>query len=1005
MPPTYHTANIRALLTQGFDDQKLRQLAYDWPEFRPAYEKLAAGTRKDVLVQLLIEQAERSLQLDQLLALAQRLNPARYALHQPYFDRPQLEAELATLEAAQASLRGILPPDQLAAMQAKQSNLHALLTGSGGLAQGDGAVGVGQQGQAVVNSPGAQVTYIGKQEFYQTAEPTSKVSKTFEVSAARTSYLEALARKCNVLPLAALGGEEGAEEDLTLDRIYIELDTTTPVPLTEAEKEARQKERLLGRDSDTRPLTALEAAAQYPRLALLGDPGAGKSTFAHKLLAWQAAAVLKPEVTPPPGLSPDLLPILITLRDLAPRLAALELAALPAERQTELLAAAVRDQALADLERLEAADFAPDLRQAFTSGQCLLVLDGLDETPYDLRPLVRQAVSAVISRYQAKRLIVTCRVRSYVGQAKLPRFSDHTLAPFDEAKITAFVAAWYQAQQALGRFDSVQTGERVNNLTQAALAEEMRELAENPMLLTTMAIIHQREVTLPRERARLYHQAVEVLLSRWQKSKSGLTPSPALAVFLKDDLRLRQVMERLAYEAHRARDKTFEVFKTSKVSETSKGLTTDLPRGGALTLLEKAEYLGQPGLAGEFLDYVDQRAGLLVGRGGEPGHPASYSFPHRTFQEYLAGCYMISRGDPAREYFARAAEGDDWGLAAQLGAEDLLYRRQLPENLLALAYRLAPATEPTTPQARRALLWAGRMAALVGAEALERDTDSPDGGPAYLERLQPRLLALFNSDLTLPERAAAGLTLGRLNDPRPGVLTLPPALTPEISGKFWYGEGKDKKLREVAPFQAGVYGVTNAQFEQFWRDKGYDNQNWWSEAGWQWRTGKPRYDWQKLDRPDFWDNPRFNAPNQPVVGVSWYEAEAFCNWLSATYGRPYRLPTEEEWERLARGTEGWVYPWGNEWQEGAANTAESKLGQTTTVGLFAPNPAGAYDCVGNVWEWGADWYDKKEQMFRVLRGGSWNIIQVNARCVSRARTQADNSSVDIGFRVVSPILS
>jgi hypothetical protein len=140
---------------------------------------------------------------------------------------------------------------------------------------------------------------------------------------------------------------------------------------------------------------------------------------------------------------------------------------------------------------------------------------------------------------------------------------------------------------------------------------------------------------------------------------------------------------------------------------------------------------------------VDQRAGLLVGQGGELGKPTTYRFPHRAFQEYLAGCYLVGQRNRGRVFFECASEGDVWSLAARLGAEELLYNRRMTHDLCDLAYYLCPFDEPATTQARRAVLWSGNMAMLAGQEAIKRDTVSPGGGAAYLQRLHARLMMLY----------------------------------------------------------------------------------------------------------------------------------------------------------------------------------------------------------------------------------------------------------------------
>ena len=176
-----------------------------------------------------------------------------------------------------------------------------------------------------------------------------------------------------------------------------------------------------------------------------------------------------------------------------------------------------------------------------------------------------------------------------------------------------------------------------------------------------------------------------------------------------------------------------------------------------------------------------------------------------------------------------------------------------------------------------------------------------------------------------------------------------------------------------------------------------------------------------------WDDSRFNQPNQPVVAVSWYECVSYCRWLSAETGRTYRLPTEAEWEKGARGTQGWRYPWGDESEAARLNAreGEQQVRTTTPVGIYpgGVSPSGVFDCAGNVWEWCATKapeiefkpypYDVTEDEWtadyvegseiRVLRGGSWLSDRDLARCAFRYWGYPLDWFVNYGFRVVSPI--
>ena len=167
-------------------------------------------------------------------------------------------------------------------------------------------------------------------------------------------------------------------------------------------------------------------------------------------------------------------------------------------------------------------------------------------------------------------------------------------------------------------------------------------------------------------------------------------------------------------------------------------------------------------------------------------------------------------------------------------------------------------------------------------------------------------------------------------------------------------------------------------------------------------------------RPAFWEEDRFKAPSQPIVGVSWDDAVAYCGWAGK------RLPAEAEWEKAARGgVEGRRFPWGDEGPTGKATFGQDEnTGRPTPVGQYPPNGYGLYDMAGNVWEWCADWYDQNYYRIspernpkgpdrgqdRVIRGGSWigsgmpEMHDDVLRCAFRRRHPQDNGNDDFGFR-------
>ena len=219
-------------------------------------------------------------------------------------------------------------------------------------------------------------------------------------------------------------------------------------------------------------------------------------------------------------------------------------------------------------------------------------------------------------------------------------------------------------------------------------------------------------------------------------------------------------------------------------------------------------------------------------------------------------------------------------------------------------------------------------------------------------------------------------------------------------------------------YAIGRYPVTNAEFQRFIEDGGYTTQDYWTAAGWQQKEA------ENWTQPRFWDDDKWNDPAQPVVGVSWYEAVAYCSWLSAKTKRTYRLPTEAEWEKAARGTDGRRYPWGNTWDAVHCNNKESGPGKTTPVSQYpeGDSPYGVSEMVGQVWEWCNSKYggtdsqpkfgypykpDKEREDLegddtRILRGGSWydDGPAGRCRCGYRGRFNPGLRYLIRGFRCV-----
>jgi formylglycine-generating enzyme required for sulfatase activity len=830
------------------------------------------------------------------------------------------------------------------------------------------------------------------------------------------AYLERLTVECNVLHLRGMdpkAADVTKQETMSLAAVYTALDTNlrlVPMDGEELPKLRRAERRPIvfedGQPGEMpgRAMTAVEAVSQIDRLVLLGEPGAGKSTFLNHLALRLAQAGLDGDGLEylPGWTRGPLVPVRVVLRDLARS---------PQARQ-ESSAAALWAFVAHTLAESHLADAVAALHERLEGGQILLLLDGLDEVDADVRRWVLEAVADFALTHRHIPILVTCRIYAYQEpEWRLADFVQATLTPFDEEKICHFVAAWYGEVARMGLMSASEAGERAERLQDAVRRPDLRVLAPNPLLLTMMALLHASWGRLPEDRVQLYSEIVELLLARWEESRLG---RQALAQARMSSSDLRFALEEVAYDAHGSQPS----------GEGTADVTESLLREVLQGYLE-----GDWNRAGDVIAYIRERAGLLLER-----KPRLYTFPHRTLQEYLAGCHLSVQPDFATQVTDLLREDEPrWREPFLLAVGKTGRAENRVDQALAVVDGLCPrecGKPPTDEQSYRCAWLAGEALLEIGADKLRRR----DHWQARLDRVIGWLVALLEAGALAPvERAAAGRVLGLLGDPRDlGESVFVPGGPFLIGSKEGeegaYDDEYPQHTVEVADFSIGKYPVTVKQYARFIETGGYGERRYWTEAGWQWRQESER------EKPGYWNDPQWHIPNHPVVGVTWYEALAYCRWLGEVEGRECRLPTEAEWEKAARGGlpspaggrgdggegEARIYPWGNEeitseW----ANYSETGIGRTSPVGAFpaGASPYGALDMVGNVWEWcssagyteapypyraddGRE--DLERDVVRALRGGSWGDDQRDCRCAYRVDNHPDVFSDGVGFRVVFP---
>lgn len=905
------------------------------------------------------------------------------------------------------------PPVQV--VQGDQIEAAAVATRSGVVNQGDGNVVItGTMGDVHLHHGDTYALPAGPQA---------------DAASLRQAYLNRILEETQTLQLAGVDPEaarDGARQTgLKLSAVYTALMTQQT---EQAERGAEPAPAAVDRafpDREVRRLSAVALLDRDPKLALLGDPGSGKSTFVSFVALCLAGEALgrtdanlallttplpqdeaarrdrdeKPE--PQPWRHGALLPVRVVLRDFAARGLPRAGQGATGDHLWRFIMAELGDTL---------ADYAPHLKRELRETGGLVLVDGLDEVPEadERRMQVKQAVQGFARDFPRCRFVVTSRTYAYQRQNwKLPGFSEAVLAPFSPAQIEQFVDGWY-AHLAVVRGQHAEDAQGRATLLKEAIRRSARlaELAERPLLLTLMASLHAwRGGNLPEKREELYDNTVDLLLDQWERPKLVRGPDgkpvlepESLSEWMRvDRAAVRKLLEQLAFEAHREQP---TLTGTADISQ-------ERLVNGLVRLSDNPDV--KPG---RVIEYVRDRAGLLVARG-----VGVYTFPHRTFQEYLAACHLTRLDFPDEVAELILADGERWREVA------LLAGAKAGHGVTMAVWDLAEALccGAVDVQGDNAHY----LAALLAAQALIENgalTSISERNRPKAECIRGWLRALAERGALGPvDRAAAGAALAVLGDDRPGVRLRPDGL-PDIAwcevpaGEFRVGSESDRlALGQETPqhevrlpaFRISRYPITNAQYEAFVQDGGY-TESWrrcWTGAGWEWKGQRTR--------PNQFGGV-YDLPNHPVVMVTWYEAVAFCNWLGTKLGTTVTLPSEAQWERAARGMDGRTYPWGEKITPEHANYDATGIATTTAVGIFpkGANPeTGVLDMSGNVWEWcRTKWRENYEakpddalegNARRVLRGGAFFNIARSVRCAARFRNDPNFALRYDGFRVVA----
>ncbi len=804
----------------------------------------------------------------------------------------------------------------------------------------------------------------------------------------------------------------------TLHDVFVALETW---PIDERllcnKKNAEAPDIRTPMDEERKPELLSKAVSEHRVAVILGKPGSGKTTFVRRLIL---SLVDGDPLQGWPDSEMEYIPVHIELRWFAQWLTT------QSGEDAGLFWRYIKQEL--GKETLDLV--MPELRKRAENQQLLVVLDGLDEVPFESAQPVCRVIQNFIELNPGNRFILTCRILSWAEQEwrlqeGLPLLG---IRDFQDHQIKDFIQAWYQTARRRWGLAEADTGQRINSLLSALEHERLKEIKRIPLLLTIMAMVHTQHQKLPNELAILYSQAVKILISRWDVLESEHADHQLNKILAEGQCEQRnfeRVLDEIAWQVHPGAEKGKQ-----------QGLA-DIPES---LLKEKIAALRpndrfSSDWAEKVLLGIRLRAGLLLPV-AVGGNEDLFQFPHRSFQEFMAGRFLaglddFGKGDGLnpKGFTLTASElvgkGNYWRYVVLFAAGVLIHGDVSRREPLRLLNQLCPEQEPNTDSDWRRIWMAGEI--LV---EMRRRTVELDASPELAKRIHQRLIQLVQQgQLNWRDRVEVAELLNHsdLGDNRAGIQSI--EWQKVVKSHFIMGSDKNdsqatnweyhspRQIEMPYDYLMARFPVTVAQYAEFLQDT---------------KSNHTLEDWQEQSI----------HPNRPVVSVSWRDAKCWCEWASgqlpnwaSTLGSSelkkfldqgsciVRLPTEAEWEYAARGIDGRRFPWGyDNWQADKALLNNSEIEHAVSVGLFPQGCNEAvswslFDMSGNIWEWTlSKWHkypyaDETGAIYpernkiddsdnrRVVRGGAFDYLPWDGRCAWR-QPPPDHWFRHLGFRVI-----